>query len=189
MNRYVALAVFDKKGMHAFRSAGPVDDDIRKSIQWGLDHQKGREFASKSFGLMRYRWADCGQVKLPIADMPSSPNSFGIFSEKAVNVLRVLLEKHGDIHPLIMESGERYFLFDCWSFVQFESILIANIEGIGNIKGFDVASDIILPDVFSNKKWPGLIVNEQFKSLAEDAGLSGAIFSPVTINRVASQCQ
>jgi len=181
---FIVLPAFDKDGSHMFKSLGSTDFDRQKYLQWRFDHQKGREFTKKSFGEIHYEWDSVNPDELPVADFPSSSNPFGIFSCKAVDALRDLLEKFGDLHPIIMTTGEAYFLYDCWSFVDYEYATPVNASAGTLIRCIDLDGSLVLPEVFCGSKWPGLIVAEQFKQTAEDAGLTGMVFAPIQINRI-----
>jgi len=158
---------------------------MKKSLQWDFDHQKGREFVKNSFGKMRHTWYPEDNQNVPIADFPPSCAVSGFFSEKAINVLRDLLEKHGDLHNASIKSGENYFLYDCWSFVDFGRMGIANIFDGGHIKSITVSPvDFVFPEVFLCKGYPRLVVNEQFKQIADDNKLTGIVFSPIKVDRV-----
>ncbi len=177
-SRYILRSAFNKNGDHLFRPINVVESDIEKSILWDAEHRKGREFVKRSFCIIRYEW---GLKKLPLADHPSSSNPFGVFSKKAVDALGAELEKHGDLYHLDISSGEDYFLYDCWSFVHYNEISTRKTHDGKSIKVIEIADTNNIPSVFSGDKWPGLIVTDAFKQIAESTGLTGMVFSPVEI--------
>jgi len=184
MALYNITTDYDKNGISRFKDIIISPSDMKKNLQCDFDHQKGREYTKKSFGEMRHRWWQDKGPELPIADCPSSCAPGGFFSERAVNVLRDLFEKYGDLHQIIMETGENYFLYDCWSFVDYIHLGVADITDDGDIKSITVLDDFVFPEVFLCKSWPGLIVDEKFKQIADDNELTGIVFSPIKVDRV-----
>jgi len=184
MNWYVVLHAFNSSGHNLFKSISITNADLEKLRQWSFDHQKGREFVKNSFGNIHCEWDINDPNELPAPDFPSSYNSKGSFSQKAIDALSFLLIEHGDLHLLIMATGERYFIFDCWSFVEAISFERAKFSDGGHVKLIDIKGDTSLPDIFRVNRKPDLIVNDKFKNAAENAGLTGMVFAPIKINRI-----
>ncbi len=181
MTMYMISESFDKKGRNIFKCIGVTDADSKKHTLWFFDHQKGREYVKNSFGVTHYMWEPLDPHKMPIADYPCSGVPGGVFSKRAVDVLRDRLSVHGDLHPLQMESGESYYLFDCWADIDCNGFVASSAIDGGVIKSIAFSSTTILPDLFMIKGSPYTVVDESFKELVESNGLTGMVFSPVEI--------
>lgn len=171
---------FTQSGDTVFRSVGVSPDDRGKMVAWYGCHQLGRGATKSSFGLLHYTWRDPQRKK--IADFPSCGEPGGIYSAKAIEVLKKMLEANGDIHPLAFEGNEAdYFLFDCWSKLDGTPNLEFNMFQPASLKSISINGDTVLPDICIVDRLPGLIVSEQFKAAAEAAGLTGMVFSEVEV--------
>jgi len=187
MTWYAVLHPSDSNGNSLFKTMHIADGDIEKLTQWEFNHQKGREFVKNTFGDIHYEWDNDDSDGLLVPDFPSSGNPCGDFSQNAVDALSSLLIKYGDLHPLIMATGERYFTYDCWSFISALSIERARFSDGGHVKAIDIKEDLFLPEIFMVNRQPKLIVGENFKKAAEDAGLTGMVFAPILINRIKAE--
>ncbi len=118
---------------------------------------------------------------MPIADYPSSGFPSGVFSKRAIDLLRDRLLAQGDLHPLKMGDGTDYSLFDCWTRITSSSFVSSGVCDGGIIKSMTVPAGTELPDLFMLNKSARLIVDEAFKELVESADLTGMVFSPVEI--------
>ncbi len=177
MTRYVITGAYDEKGTNLFKSISVTDADRKKHMSWFFDHQKGREYVKKSFGVTHYRWSPFDPSNMPIADCPD----WVAFSQRAIDVLRERLAPYGDLHPLIMESGEDYYFFDCWADIACNGFVASSAIDGGVIISITFSSGTILPDLFMIKGSPYPVVDESFKELVESSGLTGMVFSPVEI--------
>ena len=182
MKFFLLSPAYDKDGDTIFRSVGVIPKDSKKLVAWHGRHQQGRQEAKNSFEHLRYHWRD-PKIKI-IADYPSG-SSGDVFSSKAITILHEMLEANGDIHPLVFEEIDvSYSLFDCWSFVGAKTNEDYNWFRDGSLKTLTVENSEDLPDVFVVKKpktIPGLIVSERFKTAAEQAGLTGMVFTEIEI--------
>lgn len=182
MKAFFLQPQFTESGDTVFRSVGVTREDMPAMTKWYFTHQEGREVTKASFGVKRFCWRDPRRKK--IADFPSSGEPGGIYSVKAVNVLRDLLEPSGDLHRLMFEGNEaEYFLFDCWSKLQATPNSEFNMFRLGSLKSIAVKSDAVLSDICSVDGLPGLVVSERFKLTAEAAGLTGMQFYEIEIQR------
>lgn len=180
MKAFFLQPQFTESGDTVFRSVGVTREDMPAMTKWYFTHQEGREVTRASFGVKKFCWRDPKRKK--IADYPSSGEPGGIFSAKAVGVLRDLLEPSGDIHRLMFEGNEAdYFLFDCWSKLQATPNQEFNMLQPGSLKSISVRSDTALPDICIVDRLPGLIVSERFKLRAEAAGLTGMQFLELAV--------
>ncbi len=177
MTKYVITGAYDEKGTNQFKSISVTDEDRKKHISWFFDHQKGREYAKSTFGITHYMWEPLDPPEMPFADCPD----WVAFSQRAIDVLRERLTPYGDLHPLIMESGEDYYFFDCWADITCNRFVASSPFDGGVIKSITLSSGTILPDLFMIEGSPYPVVDESFKQLVESAGLTGMVFSPVEI--------
>jgi len=175
MRWYILSTGWDADGNNLYKCISATDADKDKYIEWLIDHQKGRVFTKKSFGEMHFQWEPLDPANMPIADFPSGGGPGGIFSRKAVNALIQWLDNAGDLHSLIMDEKDQYFLFDCWVYISIISMENGSIT---------INAGTALPDLFRDSARPGLFVNESFKQSAESAGLTGMVFSPVDVVRI-----
>lgn len=180
MNVFFLQPKYTPKGDTVFRSVGVSPEDRKKMVAWYGSHQHGREVTKTSFGTLHYAWRDPQRKK--IADFPSCSDPGGVYSAKAIEALREMLEANGDIHPLVFEEEAlSYFLFDCWSKCQVTLNTEFNPFQSGSLKSITVGANAVLPDVCIVDRIPGLIVSVRFKAAAEAAGLTGMVFTQVEV--------
>lgn len=180
MKAYLLTSAYDQQENSVFRSVGVVDADRQRLTAWRFAHQQGREFTRAAFDSMRFEWRDPKQK--PIADFPASTEPGGIYSARAVDALRGFLEPNGDIHALeFVDPVIRYFLFDCWSDVVVMPNTGYNLFHPESLKSIAVNPETPMPDIFNTDNISGLLVSERFKAAAETAGLTGMVFTEVTV--------
>lgn len=122
-----------------------------------------------------------------------------VISEKALQVLKTLLDKHGEIFPL----NDGFYLFNCLESVgsetvdgenssfEIEQVSNSNTELLGNPKKLVLlpaklkGKEIFKPG-FSNNSF--LICQDEFKMLVEEAGLGGLIFERNLAQMFSTEC-
>jgi len=78
-----------------------------------------------------------------------------------------VLRKNGRLYPVTMTTGESYFYYECTSIIDSISLKHSSIRSGAFVKSIDINKEMVLPEIFVDKKWIGLNVDDRFKQTAE----------------------
>ncbi|MHB8409978.1 MAG: hypothetical protein ACYDHY_18155 [Acidiferrobacterales bacterium] len=144
-----------------------------------MDMQReGREYVRAHYRPLNCDW--CGQMHLPWADYADANFGDAVFSRKAVEVLRDLLEGPGDIYPLkFAHRKPEYLMYLHWTRIDALDMDIPDLA-CGHVSTpVPFKPGVTLPAIFMVMQENALWVTEDFKRRAEEAGLTGFDFQYV----------
>ena len=121
----------------------------------------------------------CGEG-LPLADHPDAAVADEILSQRAVDVLRDLLDLHrGDLYPVEVLDGETsYWIYRIWERVNVLDMPIPEVRA-GHVRNPVFLPNVTPPAIFKNMHESGLWVTQDFVTRALSAGLTGFDFQYV----------
>lgn len=170
MKIYRLVPLYDEKGDTVFRSVGL--SDVGDSMPWAMLQRRGRAAVREEYVPLRFDWRD--PAKKAIADFPGTTELHAVFSRRAVEALRDMLEPSGDFYELVFaEDSIEYWLYRSWSELDVVESRDTDSYRLRNAS-FKAG---VLPDVFTiPEEAQSLFVSERFKERVEKSHLTGMRF-------------
>ena len=174
--------------MKIYRLESDSDDDGNSPYEtlclgtggasFDFDMTRKREDAARWIqNPLKGQW--CGEG-LPLADHPDVAVADEILSQRAVDVLRDLLDlQRGDLYPVdVRDSETPYWIYRIWERVNVLNMPIPDVR-VGHVRNPVFLPNVTPPVIFKNMHESGLWVTHGFVDRVISAGLTGFAFEYV----------